>query len=159
MRRTILALPILASVAFTSPAQRVNSIAKKLRLTEKSHAQNSAEPFDTIVADSGTVRFSGYEKILRTTKETVFVTNLLEDKGVEAVFFTITYTDNAGRLLHKRRVTARQEIPAGETRKIDFPTWDRQMTFYYTGSPRPRVSAIPYDVAIEPDTILLSRDL
>ena len=149
MRRTILALPILAAVAFTSPAQRVNSIAKKLRLTEKSHAQHSAEPFDTIVADSGTILFSGYEKTLRATRETVFVTNLLEEKEVEAISFTITYTDNAGRLLH----------PAGETRKVDFPTWDGQMTFYYTGSPRPRVPAIPYEVAIEPDTILLSRDL
>ena len=114
MTRTILSALISLIMAITCHGQRVNSIAKKLKLSENTTRSADNEPFDTIKAYDGSIRFSGYE-------------------------------------------TVHQDIPAGETRKIDFPTWDRQMTFYYCGSPRPRVSAIPYNVTIEPDTILLSR--
>ncbi len=155
----LLAILILACPAMQCAGQRVNSISKKLKRTENQAATSHSEPFDTIPAYDGCIRFSGYEKTLRATKETVFASNMLEERDISAITFTITYTDNSGRLLHKRHLTVHQEIPAGETRKIDFPSWDRQMTFYYSGSPRPRVSAIPYDIVMEADTILLSRDI
>ena len=157
MTRTILSALISLIMAITCHGQRVNSIAKKLKLSENTTRSADNEPFDTIKAYDGSIRFSGYEKTLRATKETVLVSNVIEDRDISAIIFTVTYNDKSGRLLHKRRLTVHQDIPAGETRKIDFPTWDRQMTFYYCGSPRPRVSAIPYNVTIEPDTILLSR--
>lgn len=152
-------LALLTAVA--AHGQRVNSVAKGLKPLKRDVPAVSpgAEPFDTVAATEGMVAFSGYEKTLRANRETVFVSNMCsEGTDVGGMVFTITYTDIDGRLLHRRRVAVHQEIPSGETRRIDFPTWDRQMTFFYKGSPRPRVPAIPYGVTIDADTLLLTRE-
>ncbi len=154
----IIAILILATAgADIASARRRNSINTRLK-TDKTLTQEAvAEPFDSISATADSVRFYGYEKTLRSTRETMFVSNLCRSRSISALIFTITYTDTKGRQLHRRRVEHRTDIPAGETRRIDIPSWDRQQTFYYTGSPRPRTAAIPYDVTITPDTLLLDR--
>ena len=111
---------------------------------------------DTVAATGTEVRFLGYEKTLRSTRETVFLTNL-SGKELDRVIFHITYFDAQGRQLHKVRKNLYAGIPPGETRRLDFPTWDRQFAFYYIRSPRPRVSAIPYNVSISPDTLIFAR--
>ena len=119
---------------------------------------HATEPYDTVdVEDSDSlVRFSGYEKSLRATRETVFVTNLAE-RGLSSITATISYFDNAGRLLHSRHIELRADIPPGETRRIDFPSWDTQKSFYYRNGPHPRISAIPYTITITPTKILYDR--
>lgn len=156
--KTLLTLLIAAVIPCSAGAQRVNSITRNLKPIKKYISAPAPAPFDTVRADTATVGLSGYEKTLRATKETVFVSNLSDNREIVGIIFTVTYLDNSGRILHRRRVEAHPEIPAGETRRLDFPTWDRQMTFYYKGSPRPRVSSIPYDVTIVADTLLLTPE-
>lgn len=154
-----LLLLIALLVPFLSVADRKNSIGRRLKPSAFGEAESiiCAEPFDTVAADNSMVRFSGYEKTLRSNRETVFVTNLLDSCEIAAVYFTIAYFDSSGRLLHKSHRRHRLAVPAGETRRADLPSWDRQFTFYYAGSPAPRVPAIPYTITISPDTLLLSK--
>lgn len=155
----ILLILLAVLMPLMSVADRKNSISRKLKpsTSRQVGAECCAEPFDTVAADNTTVRFSGYEKTLRSNRETVFVTNLLGDREIAAVYFTITYFDSSGRLLHRSSRRHRAAVPPGETRRADLPSWDRQFTFYYAGSPAPRVPAIPYTITITPDTLLLSR--
>lgn len=154
-----LLLLVAALIPFLSVADRKNSIGRKLKPSVSLTAGMPvcAEPFDTVAADNTMVRFSGYEKTLRSNRETVFITNLLDSCEIAAVYFTITYFDSSGRLLHKSPRRHRVIVPPGETRRADLPSWDRQFTFYYAGSPAPRVSAIPYTITIRPDTLLLTK--
>lgn len=154
-----LLLLVALSVSFLSVADRKNSIGRRLKPSAVPTAEPPvcAEPFDTVAADNTMVRFSGYEKTLRSNRETLFVTNLLDSCEIAAVYFTISYFDAAGRLLHKSPRRHTITVPPGETRRADLPSWDRQFTFYYAGSPVPRVSAIPYTIKIRPDTLILAK--
>ena len=155
MTRAFFTLLLLILLPAATCAQRQNTIRKGLKPVKQKVAEVAvaAPVCDTVLPRGGEVRFSGYEKTLRATRETVFVSNLA-DRDVARVMFTVTYLDASGRQLHVVRKNVAVEIPAGETRRIDFPTWDRQFAFYYKRSPRPRVSAIPYDVKIVADTLV-----
>ena len=98
----ILLILLAVLMPLMSVADRKNSISRKLKpsTSRQVGAECCAEPFDTVAADNTMVRFSGYEKTLRSNRETVFVTNLLGDREIAAVYFTITYFDSSGRLLH-----------------------------------------------------------
>lgn len=117
------------------------------------------EPADTLTgaqADS-TARFSGYEKALRASRETLFVTNR-GHRPIQSLEFTVTYFDSAGRQLHRRVVRATAPIPPGETRRVDFPTWDTQRSFYSTTGRPPRVAAIPYTVTVTSPKVIVLND-
>ncbi|MCM1255109.1 MAG: hypothetical protein NC221_03210 [Duncaniella sp.] len=106
-----------------------------------------ASPFDTIVAPSAElVTLSGYDKPLRATAETMFVTNRLQ-AGIVSLSLNISYYDMEGHQLHQRDVEVRNSIPAGATRQIKIKSWDSQKSFYYHLGQRPRVDAVtPYKV-------------
>lgn len=150
LRVAVMALIVMLSLPLV--AQRRSSLHRRLKVAKD--GSDAEVVIDSVPASKGVVRFSGYEKTLRSTRETVFVTNL-SSREMEGVIFTITYKDASGRQLHQARRVAHVGIPVGETRRVDFPSWDKQFTFYYVGSPRPRVSSIPYDVEIRPDTLFL----
>lgn len=144
---------ILMLTASGLHAQKTTSRGLKMR------SRPVVELRDTVtgaLADS-IVAFSGYEKTLSATRETLFITNRGE-APVEALSFDIAYHDRAGRLLHSRRVDLNCYIPAGETRRVDFRSWDTQKSFYFSGGPRPRVSAIPYTVAITHPRVIFSTE-
>ena len=145
-------LAVAIPLGATGGEKRQNSTRHGLKAIPRQTAQVSATSLDTITGDGIAVDFYGYEKTLRSTRETVFVTNR-SSRPTAALRFTINYYDAQGRLLHSRKVTAAAEIPPGETRRLDFPSWDKQCTFYYTGSPRPRTPAIPYSIKITGDTV------
>lgn len=155
MKRLVIIMLSALLLLPAAMADRKNSLTRRLKLGEKS-APAPTEPFDTVAATAADVRFSGYEKTLRSNRETMFVTNQTR-RPIGALFFTITYFDTSGRLLHRASHRPHIAIPAGETRRLDLPSWDKQFTFYYIDSPRPRVAAIPYSVKITTDTILLTR--
>lgn len=138
-------------------AQRKNSISSARLKPGSAATIGYAEPYDTVGCRLGMVRFTGYDKALRASKETVFLSNLMADSTVEAVWFTITYLDMGGRELHKLSRRHRVSVPPGSTRRLDFPTWDTQRAFYFHLSPPPRTSAIPYSVIITADTLLIAR--
>ena len=75
----IIAILILATAgADIASARRRNSINTRLK-TDKTLTQEAvAEPFDSISATADSVRFYGYEKTLRSTRETMFVSNLCQ---------------------------------------------------------------------------------
>ncbi len=102
------------------------------------------------------IGFAGYDKPLRGRKETLFVTNRT-GKELMGVVFRISYFDSAKRLLHRARHEVGLEVPAGETRRIDLTSWDKQQTFYYRGSKRGRSAGVPYTIEIETDTIFLAK--
>ena len=91
----ILLILLAVLMPLMSVADRKNSISRKLKSSTSRQvgAECCAEPFDTVAADNTMVRFSGYEKTLRSNRETVFVTNLLGDREIAAVYFTMTHPE------------------------------------------------------------------
>ena len=159
----IFLIAVTASFAMGAPLnaaggeRRQNSTRHGLKAIPRNVAATTTTRLDTIAENGEAVEFYGYEKTLRSTRETVFVTNR-SSRTTAALRFTIRYYDAQGRLLHSRIVSTSAEIPPGETRRVDFPSWDKQCTFYYMGSPRPRTSAIPYSIKITGDTIFVNAE-
>lgn len=101
---------------------------------------------DTIVPSPGMIGLSGYEKALKSSRESLLVSNCGR-LGVRHVVIELTYLDLSGRMLHRRVVGVDVRLPGGETRQVTFPSWDRQKTMYYelTGKNR-RSDGTPYRV-------------
>lgn len=98
------------------------------------------EPENTVIS------LSGYDKPLRTSRETFLVTNNGE-KDMLSMAVTIDYMDMEGRQLHQRTDTIDARVPAGETRMLRLSTWDSQHSYYYHLGQKPRTSNVtPYRV-------------
>ncbi len=112
---------------------------------------------DTLPASAAAISLSGYDKPNTATRETFFVTNHLGgDSLLLWLEVELTYTNLAGRLLHKRIVAKPCSIPAGETRLLEIPSWDRNNNFhYYRSTPPQRRPSIPYRVTSRPLRLLL----
>lgn len=142
------------AIIFCILAMGLHAAAQRTtRANLKREAVADARPAgDTVFNCGDTLRVSvrGFEKSLRSRKESVFVVNNT-GMPIEKVGLEIEYTDAKGRQLHKRSVVAAQEIPAGETRMCVFPSWDKQQVWYYVLSdpPRTRMQATPFDVKIK----------
>lgn len=102
---------------------------------------------DTLSLPSDSIlHLSGYDKPLRSSRESLFVTNRT-CRTIKEISFDVEYLDRHGRQLHKRRVTVRCDIPSGQTRRVEFPSWDTQHAFYYRLSTKPqRADGAPYDI-------------
>lgn len=165
--RALWALALALASCLPAQAQRQNSLRPRLKLETntdkaKTHTvdlQPIAAP-DTLTgpAANALVCLSGYQKVMQARQETMFATNLAStDTLVEELRLCIEYRDSQARQLHRRHLRLRADVPPGQTRKIDFPSWDRQNMFYYKGSPRPRRPSVPYDVHMVIDTIIFSH--
>lgn len=136
------------------------SYARKVKI------KHSTLPLDTANVDTGRscftdtlhtcrVKLYGYDKTREATHESIFATNH-DTMPLTRLTIMIDYRTTDGRQLHRRKVDINCSIPAGETRRLDFPTWDRQHTFYYHRSPAPkRAQATPYTVACTVIAIVL----
>lgn len=95
------------------------------------------------------VRITGFDKRAESSSESFFITNTTDRRLVE-VDLVIEYLDMTGRQLHKRRHTLPCDVPPGETRRADIPSFDRQKLFYYCKTPAPaRRQATPFRVNID----------
>ncbi len=114
--------------------------------------------YDTITERADTaVSLAGYDKPLRSRNETLFVTNHTTDT-ITAITIRINYMDMRKRQLHSAERTVRTTIPPKSTRQISMRSWDRQQSFYYIRSAKPRSGvATPYDVSCTPVSIVVSR--
>lgn len=156
LRNSIVILIIaMLSVAISAAAQRRNSLSPRLHALPAASAE-APESTDTLACARGDLVFSGYDKPLRASRETLFLTNHMSADVVRTVFH-IEYFDLQGRQIHRRRCSVDVDLPAGETRCVDLPAWDRQGTYYFRGSRRPRVSGVPYTVAVTPDSVVILR--
>lgn len=155
MLRNAIFLTLLSACTLCVPAQRRNSLSPRLQ-AQKAASTESAAGTDTLACSRGDLVFSGYDKPLRASRETLFITNHMSADVSRAVFH-IEYFDLQGRQIHRRRCSVAVDLPAGETRCVDLPAWDRQGTYYFRGSRRPRVSGVPYTVAVTPDSVVILR--
>lgn len=95
--------------------------------------------------DANVVTISGYDKPLSSHHETFFATNN-GNCTITAINITFDYRDRKNRQLHSVTTTIDCEIPAGQTRQITISSWDKQKSFYYYLSAKPRRKATPYSV-------------
>ncbi|MDE6578040.1 MAG: hypothetical protein K2J82_06835 [Muribaculaceae bacterium] len=95
------------------------------------------------------ITFAGYDKQVSSRRESFHIVNS-SSFTLRKALLKINYLDMQGRMLHSRTATVNCYIPAGETRKVDIPTWDTQFTFYYYLSNEPRRVATPYKVELRP---------
>lgn len=143
------ALLIMVALAMQAWGQRTTR--SSLKPIADSGEVKAGVAGDTLynMVDTLPVSVSGYEKLLRSRRESMFVTN----KGafaISALMLEIEYFDDSGRQLHKRMVQLRCDVPPGETRMVGFASWDKQLAWYYMKSepPRTRFQATPYDVRV-----------
>ena len=139
---------ILLTAALCTPgiaARRHRATRTGLHPANQEAAAEPADSFVTMTPADGDITLSGYDKPLRSSVESMFVTNHTSDT-LTALRLDCTYTDLRGRELHTRSVDADIELLPGATRQITFPSWDRQHSFYYHRSQKPRrAAAAPYD--------------
>lgn len=145
-------LLLLLSAALT--ARPDNTLRGKLKVdpriataTPKTDTLATTLRFDTLAPiDRTDVRLSGYDKPLNSRKESLFVSNRL-DRDITALKIRLVYKDTAGRTLHETEREIRADIPAGATRLVQFPSWDKQNSFFYVKGRRPRIANVtPFDV-------------
>ena len=146
---TAMLLGITIASATAQKTTRSGLKAKSIAASQKSRVKT-----DTAVLDSTNrqaVAFSGYEKALRSTSETVFLTNRSNDT-ICGMKFAVKYFDMAGHSLHTREITNLDLVPPGETRQLTFKSWDPHKVFHYylTTPGRASGNATPYTVTIIP---------
>lgn len=153
MTRAVL---ILLALLLAAPCPTQGRKVKKPVATASARRSHSAAsgiaPFDTIFSPAAdSVAAAGFEKTLRSTSESIFITNA-SARDIVSLSLSITYTDMQGRMLHKatHAVAPPEGIPAGQTRMVSFPSFDRQSLFYYHLSPLPKraVRATPFKVKV-----------
>jgi|GEM_PF-924234 len=139
------------------PQSSRQSTIRKLPAASRNNGTSAAMPqfADTIICGEGDVDLRGFHKPLRSRRESVFATNNTTFL-IKGLFIDLTYTDTRGRTLHRQRRTVFMDIPAGETRRLDFPSWDRQQVFYYTNSTEPpRADGTAFDVRCHIDSMIV----
>ncbi len=142
---------ILVAVA-TIAAASAQDLRRHVPRTARHNRTVSVErtvSFDTIAPAADSIVVAGYEKPLRAVKESMFVTNRLS-RPVVGLSVTIDYLDTKGRQLHQATHDIDVIIPAGETRRVEVPAFDRQGLYYYRLSPVPRGTrqATAFDVKV-----------
>lgn len=146
----ILSVTIAATTVMETHAQKTlrGRLRPKTVITSNENRKGEELRFDTITVSSQTdIRLSGYDKPLNSRKESLFVSNKLPCEIV-GLNIRLTYSDMSGRTLHETIREIRADIPSGTTRRIEFPSWDKQNSFYYYGGRQPRVANVtPYKVA------------
>lgn len=152
MTRLLVTIAALTAIIIAAAGSPDRTTRRGLRpLPDKGLTrQTTREGHDTVTPSPGMIGVSGYDKPLRSAKETLLITNRSSRTLISAQL-RITYLDAHGRQLHEATIWLDTDIPPGETRQLKFKSWDVQRTFYYrlTGRPR-RSDGTLYDVSICP---------
>ncbi len=150
---------ILCAATLTAAHSGDNTTRRRLSVDKSRILRTETASLDTLTDDSLTsnIILSGFDKPLRSTNETLFVRNMT-GTDISGLVIELEYSDSKGRQLHKRTVTKACDIPAGETRQICFRSWDRQQSFHYRLSPRPRrADGTPFDVTCTVKAVIVNR--
>lgn len=149
---------LLAAVLLAAPLSAKKTSTTRSRL-KPAATTATTPPRDSVMAvGSEAMTLRGYDKPLRSRKESLFVTNTLA-VGVSRVHLTINYLDMEGRQLHSAARWIDTDIPAGQTRQVAFPSWDTQQSFYYHLSRSPKTQAAPYRITAAIDSVAITPDL
>ncbi|MDE6161752.1 MAG: hypothetical protein K2F77_08850, partial [Muribaculaceae bacterium] len=144
MKRLLLYSLVFLSFAILAEAQRTTRRGSTRTAAATAVIQSGHQPAaDTIVSGADScVRLSGFDKTLASRRESFFVSNLMDSADLVWLSMRIDYLDMSGRQLHQRRARVRYDVPPGQTRRVDIPSWDIQKVYYYHKSePRRRVMA------------------
>lgn len=160
MRSLSILLCVLLLSCASLPMMSQRTTRKPLRPRSMEVVDTSVVPFDTVWHPGEAVLLSGYEKPLRSLRETVHVSNLDSVRSIRALIVSASYLDVDSAQVHKRDVEIQCDIPAGETRMVVFRSWDIQNRFYYIDGPKPRTqsSAYPFSVRMDVAGVVYSRD-
>lgn len=101
--------------------------------------------------------FSGYDKEPNSNIESFIIVNN-SDLDIKGFAVRIDYYDMKGRKLHSRVIEEVCEVPAGENRRTDVKSWDKQHTYYYHLGNEPKRVATPFDVKFTPVEFWVSQD-
>ena len=103
---------------------------------------------------------TGYEKPLRSTRETLMLHAAADAPAINAILLILDYSDMSGRQLHSRTLAVPTDVAAGQTRMLTFRSWDVNKVFYYHLNRPPRTSAqgTPYAVRVTVVGALISRE-
>lgn len=147
----VLTVPASSSPEIIAASKNPVKIKLKTPKTKKKtrYRELTLNPRDTLLRDSVfcKIRFSGYDKPANASKESMLITNN-SSLNLQGITINITYLTEDGRQLHKQKRDLSLDLPAGETRKQEFPAWDSQGTFYYYLSRAPKTGGAPYKVVI-----------
>lgn len=154
MKKILFAVAGIVIMCFAVSGQRTTQKALKPVVTQASKITAAAEYEAIANPEAHLIDINGYDKPLRSRRETFFATNN-GAQSVGAIAFTIRYYDNQRRMLHSASHNVKTDIPAGETRQISIPSWDQQFAFYYIRSsvPNGANAVTPYDVTVTIDTL------
>ncbi len=150
MRAVVILLAIIA-LGFVAAFADTRTTRGKLK-AEK--ADGVELPYDEVAPTGAlpqdSLAVEGYDKALRSTKESVRVTNRYS-RPLKSLTLNIVYRAvDGGNMLHARKVRVGCDIPPGETRQVEWRSWDRQQRYYYHDTrviPR-SAKAVPYKVEI-----------
>lgn len=147
MRVIVTYLVVLLCMAVYAKDTTRRGLRANTALTTRTTAQ-----YDTLTATQAAqhIVVTGYEKPLRSTKETVMIHLSDDAPNITRVILEIEYYDMQGHALHKRNVEIPTESDAGSTRFYPFKSWDVNKVFYYHLNTPPRTTAqgTPYYVSI-----------
>lgn len=158
-RQSLLVLLLVGLAGFTAAVGQRTTRRNITAAASPAPREDSSAALRALVAPAPeTFKISGYDKPLRSRRESFFASNHDSGYSVRRVALTVTYLDSGGKMLHRRSVSVPCDIPAGETRNLSIPSWDSQQSFYFVRSTVPaRVAqATPYDVTIAVDTIFVN---
>lgn len=103
---------------------------------------------DSVDVAEGDFTLAGFEKPLRSRRESFFVTNNT-DRDIISLRVRLIYYDLDDRMLDTRTVDAAVDVAPGETSRVYIRAWDLQDVFYYYRSARPRSGvATPFKVSV-----------
>lgn len=130
---------------------------KNLKVLPKVDRQVVTDSLDFFTPSPGMIRLTGYDKPLRSYRESIYVSNPSR-RTLRYINLEITYFDEAGQQMHRRDVKLNITIPPGETRQLTFPSWDKQRNMYYIKSGKPRTSdGTPYSISAKITQAAYSR--
>ena len=160
LRRLIYIIMCIAAVGLMAEAHPALPKPKpaKLRADRPRRSRPAPQPFDTIEPGlTDTIAVSGYDKKSRSMRESMFVSNR-SGRPLRGLQLEVNYYDSSDRQLHQASHWVSADIPAGETRMVDVPTFDRQGSFHYYLSPPSRSTAsTPFKVKVKVLRIIIDH--
>ncbi len=159
MKQLALIIILLLAITATMDAHKTRrrGIKANPSITAVADTSTVRQRADTLDAGvDSMVRRSRYDKPLRSYVETLFVTNTL-DRTLVAIELTLIYKDISQNEMHRVTRWLQCSIPPGATRMLTFSSWDRQQSYYYRHSRRPkRAQGSPYDIKTAVNRVVVS---
>lgn len=158
--RMLIRIAIIAAVAFVASVASQAAVTNTSRGKLSQTAGNRDVP--TIAADSiaaaeihdsisgfssRSLTFSGFKKRAGDVRESFLVKNLSK-YHITQIKLLMRYTDMGGRVIHERTVVVPCDVMPSQTHRVTVHSFDQERRYYYRYGGKPRLKAVPFDVAV-----------